>query len=137
NRSCIEGSVPDVIRVAEGFHEKRLSAIADEIASRGDEIDIVSIAGPSSSGKSTIIRRLCVQLKVNGITPVGLGLDDYYVDRENTPKDETGDYDFEALEALNLKLLHQHLTALLRGESVRTPRFDFLRGKAEPEAGRA
>lgn len=137
NRSCIEGSVPDIIRVAEGFHEKRISAIADQIASRGDEVDIVSIAGPSSSGKSTFIRRLCVQLKVNGITPVGLGLDDYYVDREKTPKDETGDYDFEALEALNLELLHRHLTALLRGESVRTPRFDFVRGKAELDAGKA
>jgi uridine kinase len=115
NRACIEGSVPDIVRVAEGFHEKRISAIADEVASRGDAIDIVSIAGPSSSGKSTFIRRLCVQLKVNGITPVGLGLDDYYVDRDKTPTDASGDYDFEALEALNL---------------------DFVRGKAELESGK-
>lgn len=136
NRVCIEGSVPDLIRVAEGFHEKRISAIADEIASRGDAIDIVSIAGPSSSGKSTFIQRLCVQLKVNGITPVGLGLDDYYVDRELTPRDESGDYDFEALNALNLELLNQHTTALLRGEAVRTPRFDFVKGKAELESGK-
>lgn len=136
NRVCIEGSVPDLIRVAEGFHEKRISVMADEIASRGDGIDIVSIAGPSSSGKSTFIQRLCVQLKVNGITPVGLGLDDYYVDRELTPRDESGDFDFEALNALNLELLNQHTTALLRGEAVRTPRFDFLKGKAELETGK-
>ncbi len=136
NRACIEGSVPDIVRVAEGFHEKRISAIADEVASRGDAIDIVSIAGPSSSGKSTFIRRLCVQLKVNGITPVGLGLDDYYVDRDKTPTDASGDYDFEALEALNLELLHGHLEGLLRGDTVRTPRFDFVRGKAELESGK-
>ncbi len=135
NYSCIASSVPELIRVAEGFHEKRISTIADEIASRGADIDIVSIAGPSSSGKTTFIRRLCVQLKVNGITPVGLGLDDYYVDREATPRDETGDYDFEALEALNLPLLHAHLSALLDGERVKTPRYDFVKGKAEPEAG--
>lgn len=136
NRACIEGSVPDLMRVAEGFHEKRIAAIADEIGNRADSIDIVSIAGPSSSGKSTFIRRLCVQLKVNGISPVGLGLDDYYVDRDKTPIDETGDYDFEALQALNLPLLHEHLKALLRGESVRTPHFDFVAGKANLEAGK-
>jgi uridine kinase len=121
--------------VAEGFHERRIATIADEIARRGSEMDIVSIAGPSSSGKTTFIRRLCVQLKVNGITPVGLGLDDYYVDREATPRDETGDYDFEALEALNLPLLHEHLKALLAGERVKTPRYDFVTGKSRGDAG--
>ena len=136
NRVCIEKNVPEMIRVAEGFHEKRISAIADEIAARVKEIDIVSIAGPSSSGKSTFIRRLCVQLKVNGITPVGLGLDDYYVDRQLTPLDATGDYDFEALAALQLPLLHQHIGQLLSGREVRTPRYDFVRGKSEPEMGR-
>lgn len=135
NRVCIEGKVPDMVRVAEGFHEKRISTIADEIASRGDAIDIVSIAGPSSSGKSTFIRRLCVQLKVNGITPVGLGLDDYYVDREKTPLDASGDYDFESLQALDLELLHRHIDGLLKGNVVRTPRYDFVRGKAEQESG--
>src|SRR5690606_31745813 len=85
----------------------------------------------------TFIRRLIVQLKVNGITPVGLGLDDYYVDRAQTPLDETGDYDFEALEALHLPLLHEHVVQLLAGEPVRTPRYDFIRGKSELGAGRA
>lgn len=137
NRACIESSVPEMIRVSEGFHEKRISLIADEIANRAADVDVVSIAGPSSSGKSTFIRRLCVQLKVNGITPVGLGLDDYYVDREETPRDETGDYDFEALTALQLPLLHRHIAQLLAGEPVRTPRYDFVRGKSEPGLGRA
>lgn len=136
NSALIGGSVPELIRVAEGFHEKRISTIADEIASRGGNLDIVSIAGPSSSGKTTFIRRLCVQLKVNGITPVGLGLDDYYVDREQTPKDETGDFDFEALEALNLPLLHAHLEGLLQGGAVRSPKYDFVRGKSSLDAGK-
>ncbi len=137
NRACIESSVPEMIRVSEGFHEKRISVIADEIAERKGDVDIVTIAGPSSSGKSTFIRRLIVQLKVNGITPVGLGLDDYYVDRAQTPLDETGDYDFEALEALHLPLLHEHIVQLLAGKPVRTPRYDFIRGKSELGAGRA
>ncbi len=130
NHACVRGNVPDLIRVSEGFQEKKLTVIADEIFRRRDEIDIVTIAGPSSSGKTTFIRRLCVQLKVNGITPVALGLDDYYVDRNQTPLDASGDFDFEALEALKLDLLHEHIAQLLRGQGVNTPRYDFKAGKS-------
>ncbi len=137
NHACVHGSVPDLIRVSEGFQEKKLTIIADEIFRRRDEIDIVSIAGPSSSGKTTFIRRLCVQLRVNGITPVALGLDDYYVDRAKTPLDIGGDYDFEALEALNLELLHDHINQLLQGNVVSTPRYDFKTGKSLLDQGRS
>jgi uridine kinase len=135
NRACVEGSVPDLIRVTEGFQEKRIGRIADAIQERIRDIDIVSIAGPSSSGKTTFIRRLNVQLQVNGITPVGLGLDDYYIDRDKTPRDATGDYDFEALEALDLNLLQDHLSRILLGEVVKTPLYDFGNGRSRPEAG--
>jgi uridine kinase len=109
--------------------------IADEIRSRSQEVDIVCIAGPSSSGKSTFIKRLRVQLKVNGINPVGLGLDDYYVDRDKTPRDTDGDYDFETLQALQLELLHDHVAALLRGEKITTARYDFKQGKSRKDGG--
>ena len=135
NHACVAGSVPQMIRVGEGFQEKRMGLIADEIYARASDIDIVSIAGPSSSGKTTFIRRLSVQLQVNGITPVPLGLDDYYVDRDKTPRDAAGDYDFEALEALQLDLLHAHLQQLLAGQAVQTPRYDFKRGKSLLQGG--
>ena len=136
NQACIAASVPELIRVAEGFQEKRITVIADEIHRRESEIDIVCIAGPSSSGKTTFIRRLCVQLQVNGIHPVSLGLDDYYVDRVSTPRDVTGDYDFEALEALQLGLLHQHLASLLTGDTVKSARYAFDEGKSYPAGGK-
>lgn len=135
NHACVSGSVPDLIRVAEGFQEKRLTKIADEIQSRKSEIDIVCIAGPSASGKTTFIRRLCVQLQVNGIRPVALGLDDYYIDRVLTPVDASGDYDFESLAALQLELLEEHLTRLMAGNTVTTARYDFGQGKSYPEGG--
>lgn len=134
NRTCIRGSVPQLIRVSEGFQEKRIGQIADEIRDRGD-VRIVCIAGPSSSGKTTFIKRLTVQLQVDGIDPVGLSLDDYYVDRERTPRDEQGEWDFEALEALRLDLLGEHLRRLGKGETVRTARYDFATGKSLGEAG--
>ncbi len=136
NRACVTANVPGLLRVAEAFQEKRLTVIADEIQRRADEIDIVCIAGPSASGKTTFIRRLSVQLQVNGIQPVALGLDDYYVDRVRTPRDETGDYDFEALGAIDLTLLEAHLKRLVAGERVRTARFDFATGQSHPTGGR-
>lgn len=136
NHACVQGDVATLIRVSEGFQEKRLALIADEIQRRSDRVDVVCIAGPSASGKTTFIRRLCVQLQVNGITPVAMGLDDYYVDREKTPKDESGDYDFEALGAISLSLLHEHVLALLSGQRVKTPRYDFVLGKSSPSGGR-
>jgi uridine kinase len=132
---CIDGRVSQLIRVAEGFHEKRISRIADQIAAARDRIRIISIAGPSSSGKSTFIRRLNVQLQINGVNPVGLSLDDYYVDRERTPRDGQGDWDFESLQALDLPVLQEHVRRLLAGELVRTPRFDFRAGRSQPDCG--
>jgi uridine kinase len=132
---CIDGRVSQLIRVAEGFHEKRISRIADQIAAARDRIRIISIAGPSSSGKTTFIKRLTVQLQINGVNPVALSLDDYYVDRERTPRDEKGDWDFERLEALDLPVLQDQVRRLLAGQVVRTPRFDFLAGRSLPEGG--
>ncbi|BDG02637.1 cyclic nucleotide-binding domain-containing protein [Anaeromyxobacter oryzae] len=135
NDLCISGQVTQLIRVAEGFHEKRIGRIADEVAARRGRIRIISIAGPSSSGKTTFIRRLTVQLQIDGVNPVGISLDDYYVDREKTPRDARGEWDFEALEALDLPLLQDHVRRLLAGETVRTARYDFLTGRSDPEGG--
>ncbi|HJL17542.1 MAG TPA: cyclic nucleotide-binding domain-containing protein [Sandaracinaceae bacterium LLY-WYZ-13_1] len=135
NRTCIEGEVGELIHVAEGFHEKTIGRIADALAARGDEVKLVCIAGPSSSGKTTFIRRLRVQLQVNGLNPKGLGLDDYYVDRDRTPRGPDGELDFEALEALRLDLLTDHLSRLAAGREVRTARFDFPSGTSHPAGG--
>jgi uridine kinase len=135
NDLCISGEVRQLIRVAEGFHEKRIGQIADSIAAARERIRIISIAGPSSSGKTTFIKRLTVQLQVSGIHPVGVSLDDYYVDREKTVRDRDGGYDFEALEALDLKLLQTHVRRLLAGEEVRTAHYDFRTGRSQPEGG--
>lgn len=136
NHACISGDISQLIRVSEGFHEKRISAIADEIRDRRQELRVICIAGPSSSGKTTFIQRLEVQLQVNGVRPIGLSLDDYYIDRDRTPRDSEGEYDYEALEALDVGLLGGHLERLLRGEVVKTARFDFASGKSNPEGGR-
>jgi uridine kinase len=136
NHACVSGDISQLIRVSEGFHEKRIGAIADEIRDRRDEVRVICIAGPSSSGKTTFIQRLEVQLQVNGVLPVRISMDDYYVDRELTPRDAAGEYDYEALEALDLKLLGGHLDRLLHGELVKTARFDFATGKSVQEAGR-
>jgi uridine kinase len=135
NDWCISGQVSQLIRVAEGFHEKRIGWIADQIAAARDRIRIISIAGPSSSGKTTFIKRLKVQLQIDGVNPVGIGLDDYYVDRERTPRDGNGDWDFEALEAIDLGLLQEHVRRLLAGETVKAARYDFLTGRSLPEGG--
>lgn len=136
NELCVSGQLEQLVRVAEGFHEKQLSRVADTIAARSDAIRVIAIAGPSSSGKTTLIKRLTVQLLVNGIRPVELSLDDYYVDREHTPRDEGGAYDFEALEALDLGRFQDDLARLLRGERVRLPRYDFTVGRSLSAGGR-
>ncbi len=135
NELCISGQVSQLIRIAEGFHEKRIGQIADQIAAERDRIRIISIAGPSSSGKTTFIKRLTVQLQIDGVNPVGMSLDDYYVDREKTPRAPSGDWDFEALEALDLALLQEHVGRILAGESVRTAKYDFLTGRSHPAGG--
>lgn len=134
NRVCVEGNVGELIRVSEGFHEKRIAEIADSIKQRGD-VRLVAVAGPSSSGKTTFIKRLLVQLRVNGLEPLELSLDDYYMDRARQPRDSHGELDFEALAALDVELLRANLAALLGGSSVRPPRYDFQQGLSRPAAG--
>jgi uridine kinase len=135
NRACIRGGVSQLIRVAEGYQEKRIGQIADVIAARRDEIAVVCIAGPSSSGKSTFIERLRVQLQVDGVRPKGLSLDDYYADRSSIPRGDDGDYDFEAIEALQLGLLQTHVRALIDRETVRLAAYDFHTGVSAPAGG--
>ena len=133
NRLCLNGGVGPLIRVAEGLHEKKISHIADEIASRWPDVRLITIAGPSSSGKTTFSKRLGVQLRVNGLEPISLSLDTYYVTREATPLDEDGRPDFEAVQALERDLFLDQLTDLLAGREIRTPRFDFVTGSRRPE----
>ncbi|WP_051617957.1 nucleoside kinase [Desulfofundulus thermocisternus] len=131
NKIIINGSADELIRVAEAFHEKKISQIADIIASNIDRIRLVLIAGPSSSGKTTFAQRLATQLRVNGIHPVPLSLDNYFVDREKTPRDENGRYDFESLDAIDRSLFNDHLTKLIQGEEVELPFFNFKTGRRE------
>jgi uridine kinase len=133
NELCLNGGIGPLIRVAEGLHEKKISQIADEISSRWPEVRLITIAGPSSSGKTTFAKRLGVQLRVNGLDPVSLSLDNYYVNREDTPLDEDGKPDFEALEAIELDLFLSQLAELMAGREVRTPKFDFVTGSRRPE----
>ncbi len=135
NRACIEGRVGSLIAVAEGHHEKRVSRIADAIAARRDQVKVVCIAGPSSSGKSTFIRRLRVQLQVAGRRPLDLSLDDYYRDRAELVPGPDGEVDLETIDALRTDLLQDHLQRLVRGETVKTARFDFLTGQSSAEGG--
>ena len=120
----------ELIKVSEALQEKKIAKIADEIKRRSN-LRMVLIAGPSSSGKTTTCKRLSVQLAVNGIKPIAISLDDYFLDRDKTPRDEKGDYDFEDLHALNLPLLNEQLTALFRGEEVELPRYDFPTGTSQ------
>jgi len=128
NELCVSGKIRELIIVAEALHEKKIAQIADAVTSRGDDTKLVLIAGPSSSGKTTFAKRLQIELKVNGFDPVALSMDNYFQDRERTPRDEHGEFDFEALEALDLRLLNDHLEQLLQGKPVKTPIFDFRKG---------
>ena len=123
--------VREVVLVAEALHEQRLAGIALEIASRPGETRLVLVAGPSSSGKTTFSKRLSIQLLANGLRPFPFELDNYFVDRRETPRDENGDYDFEALDALDVALFNQQLLQLLAGEQVTLPRYDFRLGRRE------
>ena len=129
NDAIDKGYSSQLIQVSEGLQEKKISQIADDIARRKG-IRLVLIAGPSSSGKTTTCKRLSVQLAVNSIFPMNISLDDYFVDREKTPRDASGDYDFEHLHALNLDLFNEQLNALFRGEEVELPRYDFATGRS-------
>ena len=141
NEAILNGHSSKLIQISEALQEKKIGKIADEIAQRinppsslglgnNKGVRIVLIAGPSSSGKTTTCKRLSVQLAVNGIKPIGISLDDYFLDREKTPIDEKGDYDFEHLHALNLPLFNEQLNALFNGEEVELPRYDFPTGKS-------
>ncbi len=130
NETIMNGYSSELIQISEALQEKKIARIADEIAQRKG-IKLVLIAGPSSSGKTTTCKRLSVQLAVNGIHPVGISLDDYFLDRDKTPKDDKGDYDFEHLHALNLPLLNEQLAALFRGDEVELPRYNFQKGMSE------
>lgn len=134
NRACEQGHATDLINVAEALQEKKIAQIADAIFHRGTEghrTRLVLIAGPSSSGKTTFSKRLSVQLMTNGLHPYPLSLDNYFVDREQTPLDANGNYDYESLYALDLDLFNRQLQALLRGEEVELPTFNFNTGKKE------
>lgn len=129
NQAIDVGHTTDIINISEALQEKKLAKIAEEIASR-EGVKLVLLAGPSSSGKTTSCKRLSIQLAVNGLKPLQISLDDYFVDRDKTPKDENGDFDFESIYALNLDLLNEQFNALFRGEEVELPKYDFPSGKS-------
>ena len=130
NSRILQGDTSELIKIAEAVHGRQFSNIADKIykANRERGVKVVLISGPSSSGKTTSAKRIGIQLRVLGLHPVLISLDDYFVNREDTPKDENGDYDYEALEALDLARLNDDLSRLIAGESVEIPRYDFITG---------
>ena len=131
NSKVLAGDASELIKIAEAFHENKLAQVAGCVAEANRErgVRLVLISGPSSSGKTTFAKRLGVQLRVLGLNPVLISLDDYFVDREKTPRDENGEYDYEALEAIDLEQFNDHLKRLERGESVDIPRYDFITGR--------
>lgn len=134
NIACNSGHATDLINVSEALQEKKIAHIADEITHRnenGERVKLVLISGPSSSGKTTFSKRLSIQLMTNGMRPYPISLDDYFVNREDTPLDENGKHDFESLYALDLPFFEKQLKALLAGEEVELPRFNFTTGKRE------
>lgn len=131
NKAIEKNNINDIIRINEALHEKKIALIADDICHDKNK-RLILISGPSSSGKTTFAQRLLIQLRVNGRRPVSISLDNYFIDRELTPRDENGDYDFEALEAIKLDLFNDHLTRLLKGEEVEVPIYNFQKGTSEP-----
>ena len=129
NRIIREGKACKIIRAAEGLQEKKFVRMADYITKLQDKLKFVFIAGPSSSGKTTFGKRLAIQLLVNGIKPVNLSLDNYFVNRENTPRDAKGEYDFETIDALDINTFNDNIMRLLRGEEVEIPKFSFETGQ--------
>ena len=129
NSAITHGYSSQVIQIAEALHERKYAEIADQIYKRKDQVKLVLLAGPSSSGKTTTSMRIALHLKVLGLNPVVLAMDNYFVDRELTPKDENGNYDFECVEAMDLELLNTQLNQLMDGEEVDIPVFNFAEGK--------
>ncbi len=130
NDKIKDGMIDEIIRISEALHEKKIAYIADKIC-ENEDVRIILIAGPSSSGKTTFAERLSIQLKVNGKKPISISVDDYFVNREDTPLDENGEYDFESIEAVDLELFNSDLSKLLSGEEVELPTFNFVLGKRE------
>ncbi len=127
NMAVEQDNIKDIIMLDEALHEKKIASIADQIA-KNRNVKMILIAGPSSSGKTTFAQRLGIQLRINHIKPVTISVDNYFVERKDTPRNENGEYDFESIEAIDLKLFNEHLSSLLNGEEVEIPEFDFLEG---------
>ena len=130
NQAVDAGFTTDIINISEALQEKKIAKIAEDIANRKG-VKLVLLAGPSSSGKTTSCKRLSIQLAVNGLKPLQISLDDYFVDREKTPKDANGEYDYESIYALDLQLINDQFNALFRGEEVELPKYDFQTGKSK------
>ncbi|WP_427340091.1 nucleoside kinase [Caloranaerobacter sp. DY30410] len=130
NERILNGTIKDIILISEALHEKKIAYIADKIAEDEDK-RIILIAGPSSSGKTTFAQRLSIQLQTSGKKPVSISLDDYFVDREKTPKDENGEYDFESIEAIDIEKFNEDLLRLIAGEEVHLPTYNFIKGVRE------
>ncbi|SDW47189.1 nucleoside kinase [Tepidimicrobium xylanilyticum] len=130
NEKVLNGEIGEVIRISEALHEKKIGHIADEIC-KDDDINIILIAGPSSSGKTTFAQRLAIHLKVNGKRPIAISVDDYFVDRDKTPLNEKGEFDFESIEAIDLERLNEDLVRLLEGQEIELPKYNFITGKSE------
>ena len=131
NRIIREGRADKIIRVAEGLQEKKFVSIAEHITKNRDKLKFILIAGPSSSGKTSSNQRLCVQLEVNGLHPIPISMDNYYVNREDTPKNPDGTYDYERVDVIDIALFNEHLTQLLQGKTVQLPYYNFMTGRRE------
>jgi uridine kinase len=131
NQAIREGHARELILVAEALHEGRFADMADAIIARQPDVRLVLIAGPSSAGKTTSSKRLAIQLMAHGLKPYPIGLDNYFVDRDKTPLDAKGEYDYEHLHAVNLDLFNDHLVRLMAGQEVQLPRYNFLNGQSE------
>ena len=132
NAAIEEGRLTEVILVTEALHEQRISQIAEQIAAERQRLRVILIAGPSASGKTTFARRLAIRLLALSLRPLAVSIDDYFVDREHSPRDVNGDYDFESLYTVDLALLNHQLNQLIAGEQVQLPKFDFKQGKRLP-----
>jgi uridine kinase len=130
DEAIAEGRISDTILVSEALHTQHISSIADQIMERKEPVRVVLIAGPSSSGKTTFSRRLAIQLLAQGLSPFALEMDNYFVDRDRTPRDADGEFDYEALDALDRPLLSEHLSRMIAGEEVRLPHYDFKTGRS-------
>lgn len=130
NKKIINNKQKEIILISEALHEKKIAYIADDIVSK-EQAKVILIAGPSSSGKTTFANRLGIQLRVNGLIPIRISLDDYFLERDKTPRDENGNYDFESIDAIDLEIFNYDLKQLLKGEEVEIPSFNFKTGKRE------